>query len=341
MSGHDLAFLIRTLDVRLTAFAVCKVGNGWRLKAGSMGSTVIHFVLQGAGAFEIAHGQVPLTARSILIVPPGIRESIVASGEVHREATAANNCQPLTEGLVSFNAHDGCADLVLGCASISASFGNGQPLFNHLKEPIALSVDGHQLSSMTFDCLLQEVSSPGLATTAVLEAMMKQIFVLLLRDHLHELGAGSPFFAPLADPRLVRAVSAMIAHPDRPHTLDSLAAVAGMGRSNFARRFSEVYGRTPGELLQEVRLRAAARMLGTCELPVKTVAANVGYSSRSHFSRAFKAAYGVDPTAFRASLGQEHSPSSAERAARAVDGFLPASDHDAGRPLFEPADPRP
>lgn len=51
---------------------------------------------------------------------------------------------------------------------------------------------------------------------------------------------------------------------------------------------------------EKLRRRAAARMLGTCRLAVKTVAASVSYSSRSYFSRVFKAAYGVDPTAVRA-----------------------------------------
>lgn len=51
-------------------------------------------------------------------------------------------------------------------------------------------------------------------------------------------------------------------------------------------------------------------MLGRCELPVKTVAAKVGYSSRSHLSRAFKGAYGTDPTAYRMKLGKEYGPES-------------------------------
>ena len=34
-------------------------------------------------------------------------------------------------------------------------------------------------------------------------------------------------------------------------------------------------------------------------MPVKVIAASVGYTSRSYFSHAFKAAYGVDPSAYR------------------------------------------
>jgi hypothetical protein len=53
------------------------------------------------------------------------------------------------------------------------------------------------------------------------------------------------------------------------------------------------------DFVQAVRLRTAARLLQTSELPVKAVAAAVGYSSRSHFSRAFSGHFGVDPSAYR------------------------------------------
>jgi AraC-like DNA-binding protein len=32
---------------------------------------------------------------------------------------------------------------------------------------------------------------------------------------------------------------------------------------------------------------------------VKSIAASVGYASRSHFSRAFQAKFGIDPSSFR------------------------------------------
>jgi AraC-like DNA-binding protein len=40
-------------------------------------------------------------------------------------------------------------------------------------------------------------------------------------------------------------------------------------------------------------------MLKGSDLPVKSIAASVGYASRSHFSRAFQAKFGIDPSAFR------------------------------------------
>jgi AraC-like DNA-binding protein len=40
-------------------------------------------------------------------------------------------------------------------------------------------------------------------------------------------------------------------------------------------------------------------------LPIKTIAGKIGYRSRSNFSRAFKALYGVDPLAYRQGEGRE------------------------------------
>ena len=75
-----------------------------------------------------------------------------------------------------------------------------------------------------------------------------------------------------------------------------------MSRAKFAERFKEAFGRTAMAFLKELRLSRAARLLETTDLPVKSVAARVGFSSRSHFSRAFKAAMHLEPAAYRASI---------------------------------------
>lgn len=52
-------------------------------------------------------------------------------------------------------------------------------------------------------------------------------------------------------------------------------------------------------MLKQVRLHRAANLLRNTRLPVQIVAMTVGYSSRSYFSRAFRAAYGTDAKSFR------------------------------------------
>lgn len=92
-------------------------------------------------------------------------------------------------------------------------------------------------------------------------------------------------------------MAAVVEGPGDRHSL------AGMSRSSFAERFGRAFGRSPLDFVLMVRLRHAAHLLATTALPVKLVADAVGYASRSHFSRAFKATYGADPSAYRAMNG--------------------------------------
>jgi len=48
-----------------------------------------------------------------------------------------------------------------------------------------------------------------------------------------------------------------------------------------------------------ISLLSASEMLRSTKLAVKVIAANIGFLSRSHFSRVFRDLYGVDPTAYR------------------------------------------
>jgi AraC-like DNA-binding protein len=58
---------------------------------------------------------------------------------------------------------------------------------------------------------------------------------------------------------------------------------------------------TFGALLAEVRLEVALRLLETTDLPVRSVAARVGFGSAEAFSRFFRARRAMAPTAHRAS----------------------------------------
>jgi transcriptional regulator GlxA family with amidase domain len=154
---------------------------------------------------------------------------------------------------------------------------------------------------LLFEAMAAEFRRPAAGTKAMVEALMKQILVVVLRGHLGR-GAGDlPLHLMLHNPQLGRAVAAIVGAPEAPHSVESLAGIAGMSRSSFNRQFTASYGYAPMEFVQTVRLRAASRMLIGSSLPVKAVAAAVGYASRSHFSRAFAAQFGADPTAYRCS----------------------------------------
>ena len=56
---------------------------------------------------------------------------------------------------------------------------------------------------------------------------------------------------------------------------------------------------TVADFDMRLRIHRAALLLVETDLPVERIAASVGYSSRSHFSRRFASVMGADPTRFR------------------------------------------
>lgn len=298
MNSGTLEHVLATLDVKLNAFAVCEIGADWRLRVPPLETVIFHFVLAGRGHLEFDGRRVPIAAGTIVIVPPGISKSISGPDRVRREVSASDSCETLANGLHVFRARWGDAALILGCATLSVSCGESLELFKRMGKPLVASLAGNAHFASGFDALVDELTQPGVGTMVVAECLLKQALVLALRTQDHDSGPG--FLDHLGDDRAARAATAMIEAPEQPHRIATLAELCGMSRSSFISHFVRGYSKPPGEFLQTVRMHSAARLLVTTELPVKCIAAQVGYASRSQFSRAFKQAYRTDPSAYRA-----------------------------------------
>lgn len=313
MPDDTLDRLMTTLAVHLHTFAVCRIEPGWRLRLGRMDQITIHYVLEGSGTLRLEEGGGAMFApHSIILVPPDQAQSLAGPGEVLREARDEDNCVLLADGLIAFRAgedgargdeerRDGArADAITCiCGAITASFAGALGLLEGLRDPILVPTGAGDPLRRHFDHILEELAMPGFGTRALTEALMKVCLVTILRRQLEEPGADRPIFVPLRDRRLSAAVAAIVDMPAGSHTVASLAEVAGMSRTAFAQRFVETYGRTPIDFLQAVRLRHAAHLLRTTDVPVKVIASAVGYRSRSQFSHAFRERYELDPSTFR------------------------------------------
>jgi AraC-like DNA-binding protein len=296
---NPVEYLLSALDVRVSAFAICLIENGWRLKVSPLPTLVCHFVVRGKGVLEVGGEHTPIEAGAVIVVPEGTRKCITGPGKAMREVRAEDSCAPHSEGIVTFKAGNGGGDLVLGCASLSATYVTGHGIFDGLDRPVTMNIGSNPALKAGFNALLQEFSEPRWASKAMAECLMKQILIWMLRDPMLELAPEVPILHVMSDSRLLPAVSAVLAHPEERHSVASLAALAGMSRSSFASRFTKRLEQSPMEFLHTIRMRSAARLLLGSQLPVKCLASAVGYSSRSYFSRAFKEAFGTDPSSFR------------------------------------------
>lgn len=99
--------------------------------------------------------------------------------------------------------------------------------------------------------------------------------------------------------RLERVYARIHADPAGDLSLDELAAVAALSRFHFHRIFTAMTGETLAEAVRRIRLNRAAHALWSSRAPVAGIARAHGYPNPGSFSRAFRAAFGQTPAAFR------------------------------------------
>ncbi|MCU0985777.1 MAG: AraC family transcriptional regulator [Acetobacteraceae bacterium] len=103
--------------------------------------------------------------------------------------------------------------------------------------------------------------------------------------------------------RLSRALAHLTEHLDARPGLEALASVAAFSPFHFHRIWHAALGETIAETTRRMLLHRAAVELVGGELPVARIAARAGYAGQPAFGRAFRAAYGVSPAAYRRAGG--------------------------------------
>lgn len=81
--------------------------------------------------------------------------------------------------------------------------------------------------------------------------------------------------------------------------LERFAFLTGRSLTTFKSDFKKIFRNTPGKWLTEKRLQLAHHKLSTENLKVTDVYQSVGFENLSHFSFAFKRAFGYGPSAVR------------------------------------------
>ena len=150
----------------------------------------------------------------------------------------------------------------------------------------------------------REVTERRAGSECVLLKISELMFVEVVRCHLTALPSGETgWLAGLADPVVGRALALLHERPAHAWTVEELARRAGSSRSALAERFSELVGQSPIAYLASWRMQLAATLLVEGRAKVSAVATQVGYDSEAAFSRAFKAAAGQSPAAWRKAQG--------------------------------------
>lgn len=99
--------------------------------------------------------------------------------------------------------------------------------------------------------------------------------------------------------RLQRAMAHISKHYARPISESEVALACEMSPSRFCREFKAAFGATFLEYLTRHRVYEAQRLLGNRSMSVTDVAAAVGFTDPSYFTRVFRKIAGASPTEYR------------------------------------------
>jgi AraC-like DNA-binding protein len=145
-------------------------------------------------------------------------------------------------------------------------------------------------------------------SNAIMICLMRRIVTRLLRERWSASSTIPDEKIRAQRQRLAKIIALMRNDPARPHTLESLADAAGMGRTAFHKMFTETFGNSPLAVLRDIRIRKAEELLVETGLPIKTISMRLGYRSRSCFWQAFKKTHGVPPEIYRNNASARSPP---------------------------------
>lgn len=95
---------------------------------------------------------------------------------------------------------------------------------------------------------------------------------------------------------LENAHQKIVKNPEYHLSLNDLAAISGLSKFNFIRKYKSVYGLTPHASQINQRVQYAINLLKKGHISLSNIAYECGFSDQSHFNRIFKLYTGQKPS---------------------------------------------
>jgi AraC-like DNA-binding protein len=268
-----------------------------------------HLFAEGSG-WGHALGQDPIRLQQgdIIVFPQGDPHVLASAPGMQAKPDMSIFARPPTALPIFYEFGGGGPDRArIVCCFLGCDERPYNPLLAALPSVIHLSAADPRSKTGWLATLLniaaREARSERPGSENILARLSELMFVDTLRQYLETLPQTQMgWLAGLRDPVVGEALGAMHGSPKEPWTVEGLARLAGLSRSMFAERFTEMVGKPPMQYLALWRMQLASRLLNEGG-QVAAVADAVGYESEAAFSRAFKKLVGQPPATWRRGAG--------------------------------------
>jgi AraC-type DNA-binding domain-containing proteins len=238
-------------------------------------------VVEGTCHWRLGRRRLELGQGDILLLPPQ---------RLHREEVPSGRSARLL--WIGFDLHDSAAFLA--------------PLLERPWAAGPWAADIEALAGM----LYREHQHPELPGSA--ERVDGLLRALLVTLHRIAAGAGELPSDGRHGAALRAAAHTLQRNLVQPPSVAELARMHGLTPGHFSTLFAAVHQIAPRAFLQRARIREACRRLAARTETVKEIAAACGFAGAPHFCRAFKAATGLTPRAWRNRAASAAEPTTAQ-----------------------------
>lgn len=222
------------------------------------------YLLRGTLTVSLAEGEVEATEGSVIFFPPCTPYRYTFRGS--------------EEGIFYLWVHFTGGDVPLLLDTLGLS-----PL------PRIANIGHAEQITTDFDRMFSDYAKAGKFRDLALASTLSRILVDIA-EHL---------FATEGDCRLSRSLTYIHLHYTEKLRVGDLARLEAVSPSRYSELFRRKTGKPPIDYIISLRIRHAASLLETTNLPVGEVAETVGFSDVHFFSKLFKKHTGVSPSDYR------------------------------------------
>lgn len=293
--GMDvLSEVVEALRLRASVFLHSAFCHAWAIDVSHIHKTLFHVIAAGECWFHTQDRQEPiaLQAGDLIILPRNARHilsnnRVFPADEVPRNQPATGEvCEP---------------SMSIICGTIDFPHSHWNPLLDTLPEYVIIPKhsEGGQALSGIIQYMVHETRAAAPGSGAVIDRLSDVLFVQALRTCMADRTQTGGYLAALADTKLGKALANFHASPGEKWTVEMLAEAAGMSRSAFSGRFTDLVAMSPIQYVTGWRLQQANDLLISSDLSTAQIAETCGYQSESSFSKAFKKQFDRGPGAVR------------------------------------------
>ena len=290
-------------QLRLNGSLYCQseLSSPWGLSMPEMpGEMMFHIILKGNCWLSFdGESHVPLPQGSLALVPKGQGHSISSHAGVGCTPLFDVPVQQISERyeLMRFGGNGEPTSLLCGVVSFDPIA--GAKLIEQLPKSIVLTPSNEDQSTWlksTLQLIAIEAQRLRLGGETIMAHLADIIVIQAIRHWIETADAAKAgWLGALKDPKLGKALVAIHSQPSESWTVDQLAKAAGMSRSGFSARFTQVIGTSVKQYLTHWRMTIARSKILSGDMTLGELSEELGYQSEAAFSRAYKRVMGESP----------------------------------------------